>query len=132
MRIAVATSDGIQLSPHFGRSSEFIIFDVQGTAFQKAAVRTNNHTPHAQGRCEGSHHHSHTDHASHNHSSVVDLLSDCQAVLCGGMGSGAANALLSHGIRPQLMPGSCSVEQALQKFLSGEVVSSETDFCAGH
>lgn len=127
MRIAVATSDGVHLSMHFGRSAGFIIYEVEGTAFQRQELRSNHHTPHAQGLCDGNH-----GHGSHSHSNILQLLGDCQEVLCGGMGAGAANALSENGIRPHVLPEPCSADEALQKFLSGDVSAEHSVLCDCH
>jgi predicted Fe-Mo cluster-binding NifX family protein len=128
VKIAIATSDGTQVSAHFGRSAGFVVFDLEGTAIKGRELRSNNHTPHAQGLCHGEHH----DHAPHSHSNVVGLLRDCEVLLCGGMGSGAAQALNENGIRPRVLPTPCSVDNALQKFLSGAVAATDNVHCTCH
>jgi hypothetical protein len=62
MKIAVATTDGSLLSPHFGRSAGFIIFDIADNAITSRELRPNRHTPHAQGQCEGHHDNGHHGH----------------------------------------------------------------------
>jgi predicted Fe-Mo cluster-binding NifX family protein len=87
VKIAVATMDGALVSQHFGQSRGFVVFEAQDGKLGACEIRTNNHTPHAQGLCnhEGGHQHS-----AHGHANILDLLSDCKVVLCGGMGGGAA------------------------------------------
>ncbi len=131
MKIAVATIDGSQVSPHFGRSAGFVIFDVEGKSIKEKQLRSNQHTPHAQGLCHDGEHHEH-GHAPHSHSNVVGLLQDCEVVLCGGMGSGAAQALNASGIRTHLVPVPSSVDGAVQQFLSGTIPASHNVHCTCH
>ena len=91
MKIAVATTDGTDFSQHFGRSTGFVVFGVDGEAVNSRELRTNDRTPHAQGFCD----HSGGKHESPSHTGIAGLLQDCQVVLCGGMGAGAAEALNS-------------------------------------
>lgn len=120
MKIAVATTDGTQVSPHFGRSAGFVIYDLEGTVVKHRQLRANHHTPHAQGRCEGNHEHAH-GHSGHNHSEIVQLLGDCEVVLCGGIGAGAANALQAGGIRALMLPTPCAADDALKLYLNGDI-----------
>jgi predicted Fe-Mo cluster-binding NifX family protein len=128
MRIAVATNDGISLSEHFGRSAGFIVFEVDDAKIASRETRTNNHTPHAQGLCQGGQH-SHQQGHTHNHAGIVGLLQDCQVVLCGGMGMGAAQALKQMGIQPVVCPSRCSAEEALTMYLNGNVTATSAGFC---
>ena len=59
MKVAVASIDGISISDPFGRSQCFIVFDVEGKNVGDATVRSNTHTAHAKGECEGEHGHRH-------------------------------------------------------------------------
>jgi len=130
MKIAVATTDGSQVSPHFGRSAGFVIFDVEGKTIGEKQLRSNQHTPHAQGLCHNND--EPHDHAPNSHSNIVGLLKDCEVVLCGGMGSGASQALTASGIRTQLVPVPSSVDDAVQKFLSGTIPASDNVHCTCH
>ena len=130
MKIAVATTDGTQVSSHFGRSAGFVVYDVEGTEVKDRQLRSNHHTPHAQGNCNGDHEHTH-GHSGHNHSQVVDLLSDCKVVLCGRMGAGAANALQAGGIRAVLLPTPCATDEALKIYLSGNIPTDNVRHVCG-
>ncbi|MDT8067044.1 MAG: NifB/NifX family molybdenum-iron cluster-binding protein [Terriglobia bacterium] len=130
MKVAVATTDGTLLSQHFGRSMGFVIFDVEGKDFHRRELRANNHTPHAQGQCghhDGQHHGEHQ--GTHHHNSIVELLSDCSFVLCGGMGAGAVSALRANGIQPVMVRGAHSVEDAMTAHLKGNAAIMETGAC---
>jgi predicted Fe-Mo cluster-binding NifX family protein len=130
MKIAVATMDGTSISQHFGRSAGFIVFEVEDQQIKGREVRTNQHTPHAQGLCGGEHH----DHGAHghNHESVVDLLRDCAVVVCGGMGAGAAQAFARNGIQTLVLPSADSAEEAVRQCLQGLPAGAQGGYCADH
>jgi predicted Fe-Mo cluster-binding NifX family protein len=128
LKIAIATIDGVSVSQHFGQSRGFVVFDVAGDQVKTRELRTNNHTPHAQGLCnhDGEH-----QHGTHNHGSILELLGDCDVVLCGGMGAGAAQALRNHGIEPVVLGAPYSVDDAVAAYLSGTAVA-QTGLCNCH
>ncbi len=134
MKIAVATIDEVSISQHFGRSKGFVVFDVDGTNIKGREFRTNNHTPHAQGLCnhgEQNQGHGH-NHDGHSHAGILGLLGDCEVVLCGGMGAGAAQALMQNGIQPFVFAGACSAEEAVTRYLSGSAGQPGAAFCGCH
>lgn len=129
MKIAVATMDGAMVSQHFGQSRGFVVFEAQDGKLGAREVRTNNHTPHAQGLCnhEGEH-----QHGAHSHANILDLLGDCKVVLCGGMGGGAAQALRAQGIEPIILGAECTVDEAAAAYLNGTLTTSATGLCNCH
>jgi len=128
MKIAVASADGTALSPHFGRSRCFIVFDVVDGEIAAREVRDNTYTAHARGECkEGGHHHD----QPHSHAEIVGALHDCQAVLCGGMGWRAAGELQANGIRPLVVEPGTTSEQAVRDFVAGRLKPA-SGFCRCH
>ncbi len=87
-RVAVASSDGKVINQHFGRSRQFIIFDIDGQeSYSFVEIRQNippcgleQHEENAMER-------------------TVNLLSDCKAVLVSQIGAGAEQALAARGIQ---------------------------------
>lgn len=135
MKIAVATMDGVSLSQHFGQSTGFVVFELDGNTVLGRELRTNDRTPHAQGLCTG--HHDHDEeaqqHGAHSHTGIVGLLGDCEVILCGGMGAGAAQALMQQGIRPMIIPQACSADDAVSHYLAGATSPTGAGFCScGH
>ena len=126
MKIAVAISDGGAVSSHFGRSTGFVVFDIEDNKVVGRQDRTNTFTAHANGQCDGAGHH-HDD--SHGHGAVVNALSDCSVVLCGGMGRRAADELSANGIRPLVIEGPLTAEDAVTAYLSGHLRAAGS-FCA--
>lgn len=128
MRIAVASTDGVSISPHFGRSACFIVFEVVDGKPAGRQVRDNTYTAHAKGQCEpGGPHHD----QPHSHADIVAALRDCQVVLCGGVGWRAAEELLANGIRTLTVDPAAAAEEAVQAFLDGTLPSGP-GFCRCH
>jgi len=129
VKIAVATMDGVSVSQHFGQSRGFVVFEVEGTSIKSRELRTNSQTPHGQGICnhDGGHRA-----GSDSHGTVLDLLGDCQFVLCGGMGAGAAQVLRSYSLEPLILPGPYSAEEAVESYVNGSATPSQSGLCSCH
>ena len=126
MKIAVATIDGIALSQHFGQSKGFVVFDVEDSTVRSRELRTNADTPHNQGICN---HDGENAPAAHGHAGIFELLGGCSVVLCGGMGGGAAQSMLANGIKPVILPGERSADDAVAIFISGTLPVAGAGFC---
>lgn len=129
MKIAVASSDGIHISPHFGRSSHFLVFDVEGGKIVGKELRSNTFTAHARGECHGDGQH---DRSGHNHAPIVEALGDCGVVLCYGMGWRAAEALGQAGIQPYVLGEQSTPECAVALFLDGKLQPASQGSCPRH
>lgn len=92
MKIAVASSDGKVVNQHFGKATQFLIYEVDGDAIVYRETRRNA-PPCGQGE-EGQ---GHDDAAL---ARAVSLVSDCEAVICARVGMGAYDELIGHGILP--------------------------------
>ena len=128
MKVAVASMDGISISPHFGRSSCFIVFDVENGKIKDKQIRDNTYTPFAKGNCHGEEH----AHQPHSHSAIVEALRDCETVLAYGMGWRVAEDLEINGIKSFILDKECSPEQAVSLFLKGELERSDDKLCRCH
>ena len=126
MKIAVATTDGVSLSQHFGQSKGFVVFDTEGTAVRGREFRTTSDTPHNQGVC---HHEGGNSQGAHGPAGIFDLLSGCEVMLCGGMGAGAAQSMQANGIKPVILPGACSADDAVAAYISGNLPVARAGFC---
>jgi predicted Fe-Mo cluster-binding NifX family protein len=94
-RIALATTDKLTVYQHFGHADGYEITDVDSDAgtFEFAGRRTV--TPPCDG---GSHSESVFD-------AVLEALSDCEAIVVAQIGPGAAEYVLSKGMRVFEAPG---------------------------
>jgi predicted Fe-Mo cluster-binding NifX family protein len=127
MRIAVASSDGVSISKHFGRSQCFIVFELVDGSIENRQVRPNTFTAHAAGQCSPDSHH---EDKPHSHAQIVEALRDCEAVICYGMGWRAAEELSANGIQPLVVERQTTPEEAVRDFLSGRLKPA-SGFCCG-
>ncbi len=110
-RIAIATTDGISVCDHLARSSSFLILEIQDGAITSGTFRSRP-----------------TDTCG-NHAGFVEMLSGANAVICGGIGEGAADILAASGIESLVIEGPHSIDQAVNQFLSGELALSSERVC---
>ena len=94
-KVAVASSDGVNINEHFGRAAFFRIYELSENCYDFSELRD------AVAACQHKHEHSHT-----NFDSIIELLKDCDAVLVGKIGEGAAAYVISKGLRVFEVSGS--------------------------
>ena len=114
MKIAVGTTDGLALCDHLARSSAFVVLEIQDGQVASKTVRERG-----------------TD-ACGNHKSFVEILEGCTAVLCGGIGQGAVDALAAHGIEPVVAAGKHTVDEAVDLYLTGRLLTTDGRVCLCH
>ena len=110
-RLAIATSDGISVSHHLARSTAFLILEIQDGAIVSGTFRSRS-----SDTCG-------------KHESFVEMLSGADAVICGGIGQGAADALAAHGIEPMVVAAPHSIDDAVNGFLAGSLALSGDRVC---
>jgi predicted Fe-Mo cluster-binding NifX family protein len=126
MKIAVATIDGISLSQHFGQSKGFVVFDVEDSTVRSREFRRNEETPHNQGICGSN---GENPQGAHSNAGIFELLNGCSVVLCGGIGGGAVQAMQANEIKPVILPGERSADDAMVIFLNGNLPATEAGYC---
>ena len=99
VKIAIASSNGISVNEHFGRTQVFRIFRLHDEGHEFLETRQN--TP----PCSG---HAHDDQAL---ARTAEALSDCRGVVAAQIGPGAIDALLMHRIMAFTLPG--SIDEAI-------------------
>ncbi|TSA47430.1 MAG: dinitrogenase iron-molybdenum cofactor biosynthesis protein [Chloroflexi bacterium] len=125
MKIAVITDDFKTISAHFGRAQHYVVFTVEGGKITGQETRSKaNHNQF--GDHEGSMHQSGEGHGSgpaaeQRHASMMDPIMDCEALLAGGMGMGAHNALTARGIHP-ILTDIQEIQPAVDAYLAGKIV----------
>jgi len=126
MKIAVPTNDGTSVSPHFGRSAGFLVFDIEDGRIRGREMRSNpvQHS-HAQGTCD----HGSNGSESHNHAGILSALAGCDVVICAGMGWRAAEALKSGGITGVVFAAPGPAEEVVTAFLAGKLAETDQTFC---
>ena len=111
MKLAIGTSDGVSVCDHLARSSGFLVLDVEDGRVVAKSLRQRG-----QDGCG-------------NHATFVEMLDGCQAVLCGGIGTGAYDALVAHGIQPVIAAGAHSVDDAVALYLAGKLATTTERVC---
>jgi predicted Fe-Mo cluster-binding NifX family protein len=109
-RIAIATADGVSLSDHLARAAAFVVVDLASGTRSTRARGTDG--------CG-------------NHATFVELVAGCEAVICGGIGQGAAVSLAAHGIQTLVSPAAIgqSVDEVLLAWTEGRLVISDERVC---
>lgn len=89
-RIAVASSDGVNVDLHFGEAEELCIYQVDGPCDYRLIERRKVNTPDAQeascGGCGGP------------GAARADLIRDCRCIVAARIGTGARKILSGRGI----------------------------------
>ncbi len=101
-KVALASSDGINVNVHYGRAEEFFIYavdDAEGYDF----IESRKVTPVCM---DGSH-------IKPLMEQSTAQFADCRYVCASRIGNGAASSLASHGITAMELPG--TVEEAIYK-----------------
>ena len=125
MRIAVPTDDGSSISEHFGRSVGFLVFEINNDRIASSELRKNQGLHAHDGRsCGGE-----RALEPHSHSAVLLSIADCDAVICAGMGSRAADALKGAGIREIVFTRPGLAAEAVEAYLRGDLPVSPQQFC---
>lgn len=124
MKIAIITEDGKTISQHFGRAPFYQVVTIEENKVVASEMREK--MGHNQFSAEGHEEHHHEQHglddASHNkHSQMANAISDCQAVICGGMGMGAYESMRRLNIQP-IVTDLQTIDQAVQSFIAGSLV----------
>lgn len=121
IKIAAITDDGETISQHFGRAAYYLVATVRdGQIVQRELRNKMGHAhfanqPHAEhpGQPHG------MDPASHNkHVQMAATISDCETLLCRGMGMGAYESMKAVGIRP-VVTDIAEIDAAVMAYLEG-------------
>lgn len=113
MKIAIASNDGEIVGQHFGRAKQFIVVTVTDDAVAAIEVRPG---PGTSGGCSD---------GAHRDGDCFDTaagISDCAAIVVGGMGMGAFEKFREAGIEPVLTDAG-RVDEAALRYARGDLPS---------
>lgn len=107
-RIAVASGDGVTVCDHLARSAAYFVFDGEERSVRRRGSE-----------------------ACGNHATFVEMLAGCDAVICGGIGQGAAVSLAANGIAPVVSPAAAGmpIEDAYRAYCEGRLATSNERVC---
>jgi predicted Fe-Mo cluster-binding NifX family protein len=108
-RLAIATSDGFAVNEHFGHAKFFRIYDIAADGYSFVDVRD------AVAVCQHV-----LGHDTTRFDKIIELLSDCDAVLVERIGEGAAAYLIGKGVRVFEVSG--SIDAVLTKFIADRLI----------
>jgi predicted Fe-Mo cluster-binding NifX family protein len=125
MKIAVITDDGRTISQHFGRAPYYMVVTVEDGSIVNREMRDK--MGHAQFQAEGHGHdesggrHGYGPAADHRHGRMAESITDCEALLCRGMGMGAYENMKVRNIRP-VITDIVDIEEAVFAYANGQIV----------
>jgi len=108
-RLAVATSDGFTVNEHFGHAKFFRVYDINQSAYDFIEVRD------AVAACQHR-----LGHDTTRFDKIIELLSDCDALLVQKIGEGAAAYLIAKNVRVFEVSG--SIDAVLEKFIEDKII----------
>ena len=125
MKIAAITDDGKTISQHFGRAPYYLVVTVEDGQIVERELRdklghahfaNQPHEPELPGQPHG------MGSTAHNkHLQMAEAISDCEALLCGGMGMGAYQSMVARGIKP-VVTEIWDIDQAVMAYVDGKIV----------
>ena len=125
MKIAVITDDGKTISQHFGRAPYYLVLTIEeGKVVNRETRDKVGHNQFSSHRHGEEHHHD--EHgfdpaAQDRHTRMAEAISDCKAVICGGMGMGAYERMRRLEIQP-VVTDFRDIDEAVQAFIDGKLV----------
>jgi predicted Fe-Mo cluster-binding NifX family protein len=125
MKIAAITDDGKTISQHFGRATYYLVATVENGQIVNREMREKlGHShfvnePH-QVETPGQPH-GFSPESQDRHTRMAQAITDCQALLCRGMGAGAYASMKQQGIIP-VVTDIVSIDEAVMAYASGQIV----------
>ena len=125
IKVAAITDDGKTISQHFGRAAYYLVATVENGQIVNRELRDKlghahfANQPHADEQSGQPHG---MDAASHNkHLQMAEAITDCEALLCRGMGMGAYESMKARGIRP-VVTDIAAIDEAVMAYVAGNIV----------
>ena len=132
LKLAIVTDDGRTVSQHFGRAAYYLVIEIadgeiKGHEYRPRKAPCGGHGRHHHHDHDGHHHdhhhgqgHGSDPQAADRHAAMADKIKDCQLLIAGGMGRGAAQAMEAAGIRV-VMTNLASIEDVLAALAAGRL-----------
>lgn len=126
MKVAVASQNGVLVHQHFGRATQFLVYEIEGAQFRHVDTRPNTPSCGTAADEDGA-----PSHSPDPMSRTVDLVRDCRAVVVAQIGPGAVEKLSRHGVLAFVIHD--YIDSALTRLiasgrLSETVLPGETQF----
>ncbi len=125
MKIAVITSDGKTINQHFGRAPYYLVVTIEEGKVTHQEMRDKMGHNHFSGQHKehdhGSVGHGMDEDSHKKHANMAEAISDCKALICGGMGMGAYQSMRQFNIKP-VVTQLTDIEEAVQAFIDGKLI----------
>lgn len=126
MKIAAITEDGRTISLHFGRAPQYLVLTVEDGRIVQRELRDKLSHAHLKGEDHGRHVEDGSPHgfgavADNRHGRMAEAISDCEVILCRGMGRGAYENMKSRNIRP-VVTDIVEIEDAVTAYVNGQII----------
>lgn len=117
IKVAVASENKVVVHQHFGRATQFLVYEVEEAECRLVEIRKN------QPPCGTAQQDDESGHSEDALQRTVDLLADCRAVVVAQIGPGAVEKLSKHGIQAFVIPD--FVDSAMRRLMaSGRLAES--------
>jgi len=125
MKIAAITDDGMSISQHFGRANYYLVVTVENGQIVNREMRdklshshfaNEPHDPETLGQPHGF-----SPASQDRHARMAQAITDCEVLLCRGMGMGAYESMKTYGIRP-IVTDIAAIDDAINAYIDGSIV----------
>ena len=123
MKIAAISDDEITISQHFGRAPLYVVLEIEDSKVVNKETRPKvGHQTFAAAErpLAPGERHGYDPGSQTKHQSMAQAITDCQVLLCGGMGWGAYESMKSYNIEP-IVTNIASIDEAVQLYLEGKL-----------
>jgi len=125
MKIAVITDDGKTISQHFGRAAYYLVATVEDGQIVTRELRKKLGHAHFSNEAheveDSGQPHGFSQAAHDRHARMAQAITDCQALLCRGMGAGAYSSMQQQGIIP-VVTDIAGIDEAVMAYADGQIV----------
>jgi predicted Fe-Mo cluster-binding NifX family protein len=124
MKIAAITDDGTTISQHFGRAPYYTVLTIEDDQIVSREMRDklgHRQFVHEEGHLDDQGRHGFGPGSQDRHAAMASAISDCDVLLCRGMGMGAYESMKQSGIET-IVTDISNIEEAVQAYLDGTIV----------
>jgi predicted Fe-Mo cluster-binding NifX family protein len=125
MKIAAITDDGKTISQHFGKANYYLVAIVENGQIVARELREKPAHSHLSNELHEAETpgqpHGFSPASQDRHVRMAQAISDCQALLCRGMGAGAYSSIQQQGIIP-VVTDIVSIDEAVIAYANGQIV----------
>ena len=126
MKIAIISDDKANISQHFGRAPYYIVVTIADGKIVARETRSKaghqTFAAHEPVKLAPGERHGYEAGSRARHESMAEDILDCQALLVGGMGWGAYEAMTGYGIET-IVTDVRDIDEAVELYLAGKITT---------